>query len=340
MSNKVMGVARGTVVDAAFPVSVLYLSVPDWCSVPGNPRQRDTEKHAKKALRSHLRHASPEHAQVSAAQLPNGQLIKLDGHTRAFLWENGLLEPPPQVLVSVVRVENEDRAKELYKHFDNASATEHLADQIDGALREHQIVLRSGGFSKLYASSLRQANALVFPGEKRVDLYDIVGRWKPLLLAVDALGYGRTLAAAQTILLLSFVRYANRRQILAVVEFWNQFFDGAKSAQARHWLPSEALRHVLNVEKQRGAGNASTERWMRYAALALERHMAQKQYLGKDAPNALLSDAESVGRELLVDWVQPARDLLKVHDLEEVSQFLRESVARHAATMAKIGGGS
>lgn len=48
-----------------------------------------------------------------AAALPGGRLIKLDGHTRAFLWASGQLQKPPCVYVRVYLAANMEEAKEL-----------------------------------------------------------------------------------------------------------------------------------------------------------------------------------------------------------------------------------
>lgn len=53
-----------------------------WFAMPDNPRQRDTENRARAASRKHLQSPHPTHRNVSAAQLPDGRLVKLDGHTR------------------------------------------------------------------------------------------------------------------------------------------------------------------------------------------------------------------------------------------------------------------
>lgn len=62
------------------------MSLHQWLQVPDNPRQRDTIRHATKAAKDHLSEPSLTHLEVSAAELPNGELLKLDGHTRSYLW--------------------------------------------------------------------------------------------------------------------------------------------------------------------------------------------------------------------------------------------------------------
>ncbi len=75
--------------------TVKKMLVEDWIKVTPNPIQRDTEKHAAKA--KHLLTPHPTHSVVHAAELPNGKLIKLDGHTRALIWKRKDVVPPVQV---------------------------------------------------------------------------------------------------------------------------------------------------------------------------------------------------------------------------------------------------
>jgi hypothetical protein len=113
------------------------MTVRQFINIESCPRQRNTELHAKKALASHLSKPSPVHLNVSIAKLPNGRLIKLDGHTRAFLWNAGDLEPlSSNVEVRIYAVKNMKEVTELYEHFDNVNQGKNSADQISGKLRE------------------------------------------------------------------------------------------------------------------------------------------------------------------------------------------------------------
>jgi hypothetical protein len=53
------------------------MSVQAWAKIPDNPRQRNTEKRARFAKRSHLAAYSPIHRFVYAASV-NGNIIKLN----------------------------------------------------------------------------------------------------------------------------------------------------------------------------------------------------------------------------------------------------------------------
>ena len=73
------------------------ISVDQWGKFLDNPRQRDTERHAKAAAQKHLKEYNQVHAQVAAGVLPDGTIYKLDGHTRSV---QTLGQPPrPDVVV-------------------------------------------------------------------------------------------------------------------------------------------------------------------------------------------------------------------------------------------------
>jgi hypothetical protein len=71
-----------------------------------------------------LRQPSLAHLQVNAAQLPDGMMIKLDGHTRAELWRLNPDLAPEKVLSAVYQVKSVEEANELYHHFDNKVAVD------------------------------------------------------------------------------------------------------------------------------------------------------------------------------------------------------------------------
>ena len=147
MTSKVVNIEK--VKDRSPLPERVFMSLEDWISVRDNPRQRDTEKHARKAR--HLFIPCPSHHVVSAARLPSGELIKLDGHTRCFLWETEKIPQPRQLAVDVYDVPDLKAATELYIVFDNRGAVETVADQISGALKQSRTVfqsplLRSGRF--------------------------------------------------------------------------------------------------------------------------------------------------------------------------------------------------
>lgn len=121
----------------------IRMSVEDWLDVPDNPRQRPTEEHAKKALRKHLSKLQSSHAIVHAATCDGEILCKIDGHTRAYVWKNGLLEQPDELLCVCIEVESLEEAADIYTHFDSPVAVETVTDRVGGALRESGIDMSS-----------------------------------------------------------------------------------------------------------------------------------------------------------------------------------------------------
>lgn len=157
------------------------LTVEQWCDIPDNPRQRDTERHARKAIK-YLATPSSSHYIVHAAMLPDGTLYKLDGHTRALLWDRGDIPQPTGTLLAVIHpVSSLDEVKRLYVQHDNPGAAENIVDRISGAYRElgwnpTSNIVRNGPV----ASAMR----LLSPG---VDIYKAIAEWLPELQFVDAL---------------------------------------------------------------------------------------------------------------------------------------------------------
>jgi hypothetical protein len=104
--------------------------------IPDNPRQRDTEVRAAKAVKKHLSHLHPSHTVVSIARLPNGDEYKLDGHTRCYLWDSEELEKPETVLCLVYELDTIEQVKDFYRAFDSSNASETSNDKVYSALRD------------------------------------------------------------------------------------------------------------------------------------------------------------------------------------------------------------
>jgi hypothetical protein len=115
------------------PPKIRTMTIADWIQVPTNPAQRH---HAGRRA-AHLDRLEEAHLTVAAAELPDGSLVKLDGHTRAYKWQKAPdLFPPQQVLnVQVFPVNGIQDAIDLYRRFDSKDAVETSADEIASALR-------------------------------------------------------------------------------------------------------------------------------------------------------------------------------------------------------------
>ncbi len=306
----------------------IRMPVQDWFKVPDNPRQRNTEKHAKKASRpgGHLRVASPVHAQVFAAEFPDGKMMKLDGHTRAWLWERQTLDAPDELLVTVIPVKDENDVKTFYTHFDDSRAAETSQEKLSGALREYDVELKSGCFAHLYPTALTTTHAFVFPGAGRQSLYQIVGEWKPVLEAMDRLDYPKApLVSVQSAMFMGFMRYAGTKSYSDMLDFWKTFYNGEKSGTAGRWLPAEALRYLLKMEKSRGAGPTASDRWTMYALSAMDRHIEGKWYRGMNEPKGF---NRFYTRSDVIEWAKPIREKLLTHSMKQIAKMMETGVKK------------
>ena len=139
--------------------SIVKLNVEDFISIEDNPRQRDTPERAQKANKrnGHLYQPHPSHTVVSIALIVDEEedtnLLqesdvkemvisktfdkrKIDGHTRSYLWDNGLLDAPDVVTCNVYFVSNIEQAKDFYRAYDSNKAVETGLDKLFSALRD------------------------------------------------------------------------------------------------------------------------------------------------------------------------------------------------------------
>lgn len=133
-------------IEGARLIGIEKMPVEEWLAIPDNPIQRNTEKRAKTAR--HLRTLDPAHYVVAMAKYKgNGRREKVDGHTRAFIWENTLTgddEPqcdqvPRDVTVQVYEVRDQKDSEALYERFDSREAVERAADEMFGGLRKFDL---------------------------------------------------------------------------------------------------------------------------------------------------------------------------------------------------------
>jgi hypothetical protein len=166
-------------------VLIKKMSVSDWIDVPDNPRQRDTICHAKKAKKKHLAKYSDTHEVVAAAMIDGEIVCKLDGHTRAHLWETGELRRPKKVSVHCYSCSSLDGARALYSHFDNQDAVEGAKDRVTGACRENSIVLTSQ-MLRAYKFVVALQCATGLQRKEKENEYRLVKLWKDELIELDS----------------------------------------------------------------------------------------------------------------------------------------------------------
>jgi hypothetical protein len=251
------------------------MSVKDWIAVKSNPIQRDTERRSLTA--KHLYTPNPSHQFVMAAKQPNGNLIKLDGHTRALMWERKMVEAPPHVYVGLIDVSGPKEAEELYKTFDSKDALESVRDKTFGAFHKHNfqpesaLLQRGHIFSALkmayaillgiapsagvWGTSKKFANADENGASYKVataEIYDLVNMWSYELHALDAfhLPAGAINSGVLSAFLVSYRKYDTK-----VIPFWTGVFakEGNKSGREM-----DAIQATVElIERRRGSKGGS-----------------------------------------------------------------------------------
>ncbi len=194
--TKILQKLPGTIIADAKNFVTLQLSVDDWINVPGHPRQRDTLRHSKAAhwhtaqkatgaLKIHLGHV--------VGAILNNTLYKIDGHTRAHLWETGQLVRPQHIIVTAYQVKDKQELNALYGVMDIASAAERPSDKISGAYQECGLTLTSkrlknGNIGEaLYMAARGEPKAKRSKKQQSFDLYEAVKIFAPELQIIDNL---------------------------------------------------------------------------------------------------------------------------------------------------------
>lgn len=231
-------------------------SVEEWSEIPDCPIQRNTEMHAVKARNNHLKNSSPTHARVSAARLPGGEMFKLDGHTRAHLWEEGSLQPPSNGLkVDMYLVDNMVQVEELYKQFDSQYATETASDRLHGAYRLHRFspestLIRTGGVTSAVSICLRSRHA-------KMNIYQSIGPFVPALQIIDRQMFiNRSFpSGVLAAMILTVAKHKND-----AIGFWRKYHDdeGMKNGKERDGVQAlTEVVHSYRSESKIGGGAAA-----------------------------------------------------------------------------------
>ncbi len=235
--------------------SHIRMAISEWTKIEDNPIQRNTERHASKALKNHLSHPSVTHLEVSAAQLPDGRLIKLDGHTRTLLWSSGELEVIGDfVNVTIYPVASVSEAKDLYLQFDNQKAAESAGDRGYGALRDAGIAARTGFICEGKINVAMQYAELARTGvNSKPDINKAVIEWKRELEIFDQLRLGNNKIS-------SWIMCAGlmtiRKHGDGALDFWEKYKDdrGLKTDRGRDGVEM-LCRYVEQVKKAKQVGS-------------------------------------------------------------------------------------
>lgn len=215
-------------------IETTTMDVESFIEIPDNLRQRDTEQHAKKAMKRHLSEYSESHKVVAVAKMNKRIICKLDGHTRAWLWKNKKLTPPDECIVTVYSVASLEEAANLYTHFDNQYAAENTADRVSGALRENGVSLNSMLLNRNnFATALKIANS---KSHCTSNEYELITKWIEVLKEIDSWDLPRNKFRGSGLLALALLLVAaDRVKVDSAREFFLKFAEdkGKKDGRKR-----------------------------------------------------------------------------------------------------------
>ncbi|GEM_PF-5914098 len=120
------------------------MRVRDWIDIRDNPQQRDVAVRIAKGRTTHLKKFDQSHRKVIVGILPDGDLVKIDAHTRAFYWRHQLSDRSPETVIAEFWHCNDiEAAKSLYDKIDNPLTGEYGSDIITGSARDHGVTFES-----------------------------------------------------------------------------------------------------------------------------------------------------------------------------------------------------
>lgn len=123
-----------------------------------NTIQRNTEDRAIRAVHLHTWH--PAHSVVYAARLPNGEIFKVEGHTRAYIYQSGEYEARPdgRAFLHLYDVQTTGDVEALYHIHNSRLTTKRAPDFVYGAYRKIGRFPKTSWFLKgQNSSALRSA---------------------------------------------------------------------------------------------------------------------------------------------------------------------------------------
>lgn len=163
------------------------MTVEEWDQVPDNPRQRDTERRALLASKRHLSVYQDIHKYVYCG-VRNGKIVcKVDGHTRSYVWRNGMADGPSdgRVVVCPVEITSEDGGREIYGQTDGKGPTKTPGDLLYGACKDNGIVFQSPLLKR--CSFMVQLKFASSGPRFSADLFGAIVLWKDELMVLDQL---------------------------------------------------------------------------------------------------------------------------------------------------------
>lgn len=170
-----------------------------WIALPPHPLHRNVEKHAardqwKLAKRAHGAVAESLRWLIGAEY--NGEVYKLDGHTRAYLWTHRRLPYPSSVYATIYRCKSRDEFLDLYTSFETQPNTGRQQDRVAGAMREIGLELKSrrlrhGAFADVLSLAWRGKTRGIDSTGRKYEDFDVrqaLASFAPELRLLDSIG--------------------------------------------------------------------------------------------------------------------------------------------------------
>lgn len=266
------------------------MTVRDFCALPDHPKQRPTERHAKKAIARYLGSAHEAHRWVVSATL-NGVRCKVDGHTRAFLWQSKELAPPAGGLqVTEFACTNAEELNALYDTFDNPVAAEDSKDRLGGALKFFGIENTSPGVS----DSLTTALSIVTNGKP---VLESCGLWETeIRLAMQIQNGSIGLGGAMTAAVLASLR----RHGATVLPLWNAYRMNQGSVENEYSCPVKELIAKRQEPRFNSGSSNARRKSAEYALGTVERWIRTPHKMTKNKATGLVMTEYLKGRNTLV----------------------------------------
>ena len=214
------------------------MTIPEWISIPSNPIQRNTERRAKRATNNHLKVSEQTHQRVSMCVLPDGRKFKLDGHTRAYLWQSKNLIPNFDFLyVDVYYVSDIEEAKRVYNLFDNQAAVETAKDKVSGFFREL-------GFSpkSQWLIDGSRTSALTIAVGSSSNLNDNINKFINEIIIIDNYCIKNVMSGMVAAMLLT-----TKKRGETAMAFFKEYQDGNGEKDKSGSCPVQALTESINI---------------------------------------------------------------------------------------------
>jgi hypothetical protein len=248
--------------------ATLKMPLAKWLAIPDAPVQRDTERHWQKA-KPYLCKLREAHYTVHMAVTADGNMYKLDGHTRSHGWANGLTDTVPDYVTVVIHyVKDEDAVIEEYYTFDNSGQVKDAADQLYSAFKQFNIPYSSSFFRgcKGIVAAMKEAlweigRLYDIPGApanlRRTSVATCVEYFQEQLRALDGINptKARFSGPPTAAFIMAHFKYTElKKHVPDVIEFFRRHQN---DAGVKNGKTHDAVYEMTKIMAKKGGGGAT-----------------------------------------------------------------------------------